>query len=68
MNVYIVAHTSGSYMYPARHRVFKTERGVLKEYKKIREQGIREDLSILKPQWIEADFDEYVEAKMEEDN
>ena len=61
MNVYVVAHTSGSYMFPASRRVFKTERGVLKEYKKIREQGIRENLSILKSQWVEADFDEYVE-------
>ena len=42
MNVYVVAHTSGSYMFPASHRVFKTERGVLKEYKKIREQGTSE--------------------------
>ena len=68
MNVYVVAHASGSYMYPATKKVFKTEKAVLKEYEKIREQGIREDLSILKAQWIEADFDEYVEAKMEEDN
>ena len=67
MNVFVVAHTSGSYMFPASHRVFKTERGVLKEYKKIREQGIRENLSILKAKWVESDFDEYVEAKMEED-
>lgn len=67
MNVYVVAHTSGSYMFPASHRVFKTERGVLKEYKKIREQGIRENLSILKSQWVEADFDEYVEAKKEDE-
>ena len=67
MNVYVVAHTSGSYMYPTTKKVFKTEKAVLKEYEKIREQGIKEDLSILKAQWIEADFDEYVEAKMEED-
>ena len=67
MNVYVVAHTSGSYMHPATKKVFKTEKAVLKEYEKIREQGIREDLSILKAQWIEADFDEYVEAKIEED-
>ena len=67
MNVYVVAHTSGTYMYPASHRVFKTERGVLKEYKKLREQGIRENLSILKSQWVEADFDEYVEAKKEDE-
>ena len=66
MNVYVVAHTSGSYMYPATKKVFKTEKTVLREYEKIREQGIREDLSILKAQWIEADFDEYVEDKMEE--
>ena len=63
MNVYLVAHTSGPYTFPASHRVFKTERGVLKEYKKIREQGIRENLSILKAQWVEADFDEYVKVK-----
>ena len=68
MNVYVIAHTSGSYMYPATKEVFKTEKAVLKKYEKIREQGIREDLSILKAQWIEADFDEYVEAKKEEDN
>ena len=67
MNVYVIAHTSGSYMYPATKKAFKTEKAVLKEYEKIREQGIREDLSILKAQWIEADFDEYVEAKKEED-
>ena len=67
MNVYVVAHTSGSYMYPATKKVFKTEKDVLKEYEKIREQGIREDLSVLKAQWVEADFDEYVEAKKEED-
>ena len=67
MNVYLVAHTSGPYTFPASHRVFKTERGVLKEYKKLREQGIREDLSVLKAQWVEADFDEYVEAKKDED-
>ena len=63
MKVYMIAHTSGTYMFPASHRVFKTERGVLKEYKKIREQGIRENLSILKAQWVEADFDEYVKVK-----
>ena len=67
MNVYVVAHTSGSYMYPATKKVFKTEKAVLKEHEKIREQGIREDLSILKAQWIEADFDEYVEAKKEDE-
>ena len=66
MNVYLVAHTSGTYMFPASHRVFKTERGVLKEYKKIREQGIRENLSILKAKWVESDFDEYLKVK--EDN
>ena len=67
MNVYVVAHTSGSYMYPATKKVFKTEKAVLKEYKKIREQGIRENLFILKSQWVEADFDEYVEAKKEDE-
>lgn len=63
MNVYVVAHTSGTYMYPASHRVFKTEKGVIKEYKKLHEQGIRENLSILKAQWVEADFDEYIKVK-----
>ena len=67
MDVYVIAHTSGSYMFPATKKVFKTEKAVLKDYEKIREQGIKEDLSILKAQWIEADFDEYVEAKIEED-
>ena len=67
MNVYVIAHTSGSYMFPATKKVFKTEKAVLKDYEKIREQGIKEDLSILKAQWIEADFDEYEEAKKEEE-
>ena len=67
MNVYEVAHTRGSYMIPATEKVFKTEKSVLKEYEKILEQGIREDLSILKAQWVEADFDEYVEAKKEDE-
>ena len=66
MNVYVVAHTSGSYMFPASRRVFKTERGDLKEYKKLHEQGVRENLSILKAQWAEADFEDY--TKVKEDN
>ena len=67
MNVYVIAHTSGSYMYPATKKVKKKKKAVLKEYEKIRKQGIKEDLFILKAQWIEADFDEYEEAKKEED-
>ena len=66
MNVYVVAHTSGSYMFPASKKIFKTEKAVINEYKKLHEQGIRENLSILKAQWVEADFDEYLKAKKEE--
>ena len=63
MNVFIIAHTSGAYMYPASKKVCKTENGALKEFERISEQGIRENLSILKAQWVEADFDEYVKVK-----
>lgn len=66
MHVYVVAHTSGIYMFPASKKVFKTEKAVINEYKKLHEQGVRENLSILKAQWVEADFDEYVKIKMEE--
>ena len=50
-------------MYPASKKVCKTENGALKEFERISEQGIRENLSILKAQWVEADFDEYVKVK-----
>lgn len=58
MEVYIIAHTSGVYMYPATKKVYKTKNGVLKEYKKLVEQGSREGLKVLKAQWVEADFKE----------
>lgn len=61
----MIAHTSGIYMFPASKKVFKTEKAVINEYKKLHEQGVRENLSILKAQWVEADFDEYVEFKEE---
>ena len=58
MEVYIIAHTSGVYMYPATRKVYKTKNGVLKEYKKLVEQGSRDGLKVLKAQWVEADFKE----------
>lgn len=58
MEVYVIAHTSGVYMYPASNRVYKTKNGVLKEYKKLVEQGSRDGLKVLKAQWVEADFKE----------
>ena len=66
MNIYIVAHTSGTYMYPASKKIFKTEKAVINEYKKLHNQGIRENLSILKAQWIEVNFEDY--TKVKEDN
>lgn len=68
MEVYIIAHTSGVYMYPASHRVYKTKNGVLKEFRKMVQQGEREGLEILKAQWVGADFEEYVEFKEDMDN
>ena len=58
MEVYIIAHTSGVYMYPATRKVYKTKNGVMKEYKKLVEQGSREGLKVLKAQWVQADFKE----------
>lgn len=58
MEVYVIAHTSGDYMYPASRKVYKTKNGVLKEYKKLVEQGSRDGLKVLKAQWVEADFKE----------
>lgn len=58
MEVYIIAHTGGAYMYPASKKVYKTKNGVMKEYKKLVEQGSREGLKVLKAQWVEADFKE----------
>lgn len=62
MEAYIIAHTSGVYMYPASKKVYKTKNGVLKEYKKLVEQGSREGLKVLKAQWVEADFKEWGNA------
>ena len=65
MDVYIIAHTSGVYMYPATKKVYKTKNGVMKEYMRLVEQGSREGLKVLKAQWVEADFKEYVGFKEE---
>ena len=65
MDVYIIAHTSGVYMYPATKKVYKTKNGVMKEYMKLVEQGSREGLKVLKAQWVEADIEEYEEFKEE---
>lgn len=58
MEAYVIAYTSGVYMYPASHRVYKTKNGVMKEYKKLVEQGSREGLKVLKAQWVQADLEE----------
>ena len=62
MDAYIIAHTSGVYMYPASKKVYKTKNGVLKEYKKLVEQGSRDGLKVLKAQWVQADFEEWGNA------
>lgn len=63
MEAYIISHTSGVYMYPATKKVYKTKNGVLKEFRKMVQQGEREGLEILKAQWVGADFEEYVGFK-----
>lgn len=68
MEVYIIAHTSGVYMYPATKKVYKTKNGVMKEFSKISQRGGREGLEILKAQWVQADFKEYEEFKEDMDN
>lgn len=68
MEVYIIAHTSGVYMYPATKKVYKTKNGVLKEFRKMVQQGEREGLEILKAQWVVADFEEYVGFKEDINN
>lgn len=65
MEAYIISHTSGVYLYPASKKVYKTKNGVMKEYEKLVEQGSREGLKVLKVQWVEADFKEYVGFKEE---
>ena len=65
MDVYLVAHVHGIYMFPATRKVFKTEKAVLKEYDQLKEAG-HEDLKILKAQWVEADFVEYEKLKENE--
>ena len=62
MDAYIIAHTSGVYMYPASKKVYKTKNGVMKEYNKLIEQGSREGLKVLKAQWVQADFEEWGNA------
>ena len=62
MDAYTIAHTSGVYMYPASKKVYKTKNGVMKEYKKLIEQGSREGLKVLKAQWVESDFKEWGNA------
>ena len=68
MDVYIIAHTSGVYMYPATKKVYKTKNGVLKEFRNMVQQGEREVLEILKAQWVGADFEEYVGFKEDINN
>lgn len=59
MEVYVIAHTVESYMYPASKKVFKTKSGVMKEYNKMVQRGGREGLEILKAQWVQTDFKEW---------
>lgn len=59
MEVYSIAHTSGPYMYPATKKVFKTKSGAMKEFNRIKAQGEREGLEILKAQWVQTDFKEW---------
>lgn len=59
MEVYVIAHTSGDYMYPATKKVYKTKSGVMKEYNKMVQRGGREGLEVLKAQWVQTDFKEW---------
>ena len=61
-DIYMVAYVSGVYMYPA-SKPYKTKKGVIKAYKKAVEETGSKDLRILKAQWVDADFDEYIQLK-----
>lgn len=62
--LYIVASVSGIYMFPT-SKPYLTKNGIFKEYKKQVEASGDETLKVLKAQWIDADFDQYVELKIQ---
>lgn len=59
---YMVAAVSDIYMFPM-SKIYKTEKGAIKAYKKAFEETGDRDLRILKAQWVDADFDEYHQTK-----
>lgn len=62
-NAYMVATVSGVYMFPV-SAIYKTKKGVINAYKKAYEETGDKNLRILKAQWVNADFDEYIQLKM----
>ena len=60
---YMVATISGVYMAPV-SKIYKTEKGAIDAYKKAYEETGDKNLRILKAQWVNADFDEYIQLKM----
>ena len=59
---YIVATVSGIYMYSA-SKIYKTKKGVMNAYKKEVEETGDKNLRVLKAQWVDADFDQYLQYK-----
>lgn len=61
---YIVASVRGVHIYKTSN-VYKTKSGVIEEYKRqIEVTGSKDTIRILKAQWVNADFDEYIQLKM----
>lgn len=60
---YIVASVSGVHIYKT-SSVYKTKSGVIEEYKRqIEVTGSKDTIRILKANWVDADFDQYIQLK-----
>lgn len=59
---YIVASVHGVYMYPT-SKPYLSKNGVINQYKKQVEITGDKNLKILKAQWVNADFDQYLQLK-----
>lgn len=59
---YMVATISGVYMVPV-SKICKTEKGVMNAYKKAVEETGDKNLRVLKAQWVNAYFDQYLQLK-----
>lgn len=59
---YMVASVSGKYMFQV-SKIYRTEKGVMNAYKKAMEETRDENLRVLKAQWVDADFNQYINYK-----